>query len=793
MKIGNRNVATFQTTTTINILEPGGIYPAQQSTYWVINDTGSGPISLTLDELRALECGAPVSIVMTQMNAEVMLMNEGGQWESAGDWGQYMARCEAVCSNMYLEIGAGNFLHYLVYSDDELSAPRVTFGDALAWAAGAGTTQTELWITYTDDSGQKKTASLEDWNFCFDAQTLINNGFTGSPLEPPTPDYNLKNLVLFPFTQIIGSIPREQIPDVEGPEIIYAYLDEQLDVVKALAVDYSGIEELVFIDKNGTEYPMNEVIAGSGFYEFSLFGGYISHQTDGNGMQERIRAQSVDLSVAPVVHDVETVFYPEETITIPPTIGQVKLDMQNRLLTAEVVADSQFPIISVKVYHPAIPYGGENMIPHEEWWNYPDKYIYSLPEAITDYNFTELTIVATTVGGGYDIHEVTTSDMSRTWYSGSASIETDWRWTYNQTFLLIREEWWSSRMDIDKDDAEQVQLYRDTGYWSILAWQSVKWYADDWDSYHFGDTEFWFRWYDNDDDGGEYYGAEAWMMLFSQDWLKYTGPKTFETITEADIASAALNDVPSAPIPHSLIGSEPLCNKYGSVIHVGDLPAIFLMKTSEGRFAKIKVINICEQDVYTVPNYEHIRLNVDLEYVTFYKETGISTLNSGTIPTFQAVRDEQAPADSFTSANFDFDSESVTAGPSHSPSPWDPAWDPAPPVDIWLRFYTGDNDPYNYGSDPGWVIGGSYPFKIINEDLDLNDLELADFESGLTDYSNFMMLHPGSFSTPVTLLMQTDLGNYGAIKFNQGWTTEPDVYYGTLDCTYVTFEEVELD
>lgn len=50
--------------------------------FWVIDsvDTGAGvvPISLTMDELRALESGAPISITMTQMLADVLTLHKDG-------------------------------------------------------------------------------------------------------------------------------------------------------------------------------------------------------------------------------------------------------------------------------------------------------------------------------------------------------------------------------------------------------------------------------------------------------------------------------------------------------------------------------------------------------------------------------------------------------------------------------------------------------------------------------------------------------------------------------------------
>ena len=136
---------------------------------------------------------------MTQMLADVMLMNSDGHWESAGDWGEHIARCDAVCSNMFLDIGDGSFIHYLLYSDDSPTSPRVTFRDALMWVAGGSRDEDDNIITYFDRLGEKQTISLQDWNFNFDIDTLTKNAFTlteDGKLLPPSTDYNLANLVL---------------------------------------------------------------------------------------------------------------------------------------------------------------------------------------------------------------------------------------------------------------------------------------------------------------------------------------------------------------------------------------------------------------------------------------------------------------------------------------------------------------------------------------------------------------------------------------------------------------------
>jgi len=71
LRIGGINVATFEPgNAQVNLLVPGAVYPPEPGVHWVVDsiDTGSGvrPLALTMEELRALERGAPVSNIAHQ-------------------------------------------------------------------------------------------------------------------------------------------------------------------------------------------------------------------------------------------------------------------------------------------------------------------------------------------------------------------------------------------------------------------------------------------------------------------------------------------------------------------------------------------------------------------------------------------------------------------------------------------------------------------------------------------------------------------------------------------------------
>ncbi len=586
LKIGNKNVETFEPSTLINILEPGGVYPSQPGTYWVVDKIDTGmtvPLALTLDELRALECGAPVSVVMTQMDAEVMLMNESGQWESAGDWGEYMARCEAVCTNMYLEAGGGNFLHYLVYSDDESSSPEVTFGDALVWAAGAETTATDLWLTYNDENGQEQTAALDDWEFNFDAQTLINNGFTVSPLIPPTPDYNIKDIVLYPFTQIIGKIPREGLSGVGAPVVIYAYFDGIEKSVTTLAADYSGIAGVEFIDKTGAVDSMNEVIAGSGLYTIQLDSGYTHNGT------ELVRAYSVDTTVPYTEADVEKLVFAEFPEPVKPYIYPSSIYLDNRMFSVKVIEDEDWPTLWVTAQFSCT---SEiiNLTLGAPFGDYNDRWYARLPDCVTKYNYQDVIIKA-----GVSAEVFATDTYFDTYVQPTG-------YSYNNYY-----DWYSRVYDGPNPD----QLY--IGWWDL---DDLQYYQDPLlinintnDYGHSGRTLFWEA--TNTDGDVFLLPMDGYWSLW---WVErsfwgnaepmpvgiYSGNKDYLLITEDDCKMEELFET-----DQTIIASYPA----GTLVL--SLPAVIIYQTYHGNFGKMRIREI------VFDSGEPNRCNTLADYVTF--------------------------------------------------------------------------------------------------------------------------------------------------------------------------------
>ena len=344
LKIGGHNVATFERgNSQINLLEPGGVYPAAPGVYWVADsvDTGAAtaPLSLTLGELKALECGAPVSITVTQMAANVMLRNpRTGVYENAGDWNEYTARIKAVSANLFFDKGDGNTVRALVYADDGVTSPMVTLGDAVIWAAKGrqDPVTNEIFITYYDEASKSnRETSLADWHFAVDGDTYKANGF--SDVNPMPTGFNIASLRLNPRSFVVAKAPRDQVPGAgNGPTIQVAYYDPVVNAVTAVASDYNGIKTVEFVDKNGTARPMLEDIPGSSFYAYAP-GQDIANYPNGyvfNG-SELVRATNVNgESTSTLFIAVYTPPTPQ-----PPRIVSVSVDYQLHKLYAHVESD----------------------------------------------------------------------------------------------------------------------------------------------------------------------------------------------------------------------------------------------------------------------------------------------------------------------------------------------------------------------------------------------------------------------------------------------------------------------
>ncbi|MFC2171141.1 binary toxin-like calcium binding domain-containing protein [Acidobacteriota bacterium] len=641
LKIGGMNIATFQQAEAqINILPPGGEYPPQVGTYWVVHsvDTGSGaaPLSLNLEELRALEAGAPVSIVMAQMLADVILMNSDGHWEKVGNWGEYMARCEAVSANMFLDIGDGNFIHYLVHSDESPSSPRVTFRDALMWVAGGSTEENDNTITFLDRLGEEQTISLKDWDFQFDVDTLTKNGFVlteDNQLLPPAPDYNTANLVLGPDTVIVGKPPRTHHADENSPFVHYAYVDERMDVLRVCASDYMGVEKATFQDRYGILHPMEELVFNSGIYTLAIDSSYES-----NG-SETVTVVSTDPSASPAVVAVEKLEYPKEE-PVPPTIADVYFRPLHNVLTAHVLSDPQYPVTSVKAYHRLLDDDGKVLENSSRWWEDENGYQAYL-ENINHDNFSGLYIIAISEGHGrraYSSRNITEAEIIKDGFHGDVRMVAQyrcanarvkniwgfWKITCCNWNSIIRPckgknvmrgrktEFKIAKLDLDRDGDTSVKYSIGSIELACAPFDFL--YEFNW-HYNVFQPELNFQ--------------DLWMargshvendieIFLGDRYCIYDGGKSFSAITAVD-AELAYQDCWLRNRTERIV----LDIESEMDASTATLPLILIMKTDQGRISKVSLYNVdadCPVKICTYDRCIWKKNTVGVRYVTFVNE-----------------------------------------------------------------------------------------------------------------------------------------------------------------------------
>jgi len=334
LTIGNKPVTTFTPSNTqINILPPGGVYPSGAGNFWVVDSKGAGePIYLSLDELKLLETGAPITISIPQMKASVAALNDKGYWEYVGDWGEFMARVNAVSATLYIDGGDGNPINYKVYADDDPSSPKVTLGDAFIWAAGAEEMGSSVYVNYKLADGSLTKVDINNFQFSFDPVTwaTIQDNLTGGDT------FSLMDIPLKPGAVIVGKAPPQ--PPLDKPQIHWACYVEEEDTVYAGVTDYFAVDE-VWLDSPlipGTkDFPMT-YDTNLGCYTAELSGAYT--YTDGADTIGATNISGMDAVPYSIDKNAEAPIPPADPV---PTIENSKITIGETLthLTFSVQAD----------------------------------------------------------------------------------------------------------------------------------------------------------------------------------------------------------------------------------------------------------------------------------------------------------------------------------------------------------------------------------------------------------------------------------------------------------------------
>ncbi len=257
LRIGDHQVATFAPGgLDVSLLQPGGRFPAGSNPWVVETDDQNAPLTLTLDELRSLETGAPVTIELVQLDADVYRQVPGGTWELIGTWDQYATRIEAVAAHLFLDDGEGRTIDHMVYADDTATSPVVTLRDALVWAAGAQEVGGALQVGFWTAAGTRVTKPVDGWYFNLDAGT---HAAIADQLGDP--GFDLLDTPLGPNSVVQAKAP----PTEPTPRIHWVHRQRVDHLVTVYASDYffpaSELDATLVVD--GVETPMTWNASGS--------------------------------------------------------------------------------------------------------------------------------------------------------------------------------------------------------------------------------------------------------------------------------------------------------------------------------------------------------------------------------------------------------------------------------------------------------------------------------------------------------------------------------------------------
>jgi photosystem II stability/assembly factor-like uncharacterized protein len=136
LKLGNSVIASIRAPQAPGLLDSGEQFPTQNQGPWIIdhveNPNGStDPITVTMDQLKAIESGAPLTLAVTAVEADILRWNPdggggAGSWECdegvGCDWNSYMSRIKA--STIKLDVHIGNQLkQYRVFAGKSYGNP----------------------------------------------------------------------------------------------------------------------------------------------------------------------------------------------------------------------------------------------------------------------------------------------------------------------------------------------------------------------------------------------------------------------------------------------------------------------------------------------------------------------------------------------------------------------------------------------------------------------------------------------------------------------------------------------
>ncbi len=239
VKIGEDKIADTVWTDVVEWrMEPGEV-----SDEMVIDHDRDGEIVITLEELKSIECGAPISIKVREVNTKVPWKDKWINWED------YKGEFEPVSSTIMADFGDGEVKEYNVWSGIHLLPEpphkyihNITINDAINRTIGIREKEDGVYIGWKADREVK----LENWTFGFDNETFqqIN--------ETLPENWTLYDLLNVTIKQ--GWVIVMKAPDIKPPEIHWASYSRDMKGIKAGVSDNENITKVIAHVKIGDDY-----------------------------------------------------------------------------------------------------------------------------------------------------------------------------------------------------------------------------------------------------------------------------------------------------------------------------------------------------------------------------------------------------------------------------------------------------------------------------------------------------------------------------------------------------------
>ncbi|MFB3785539.1 MAG: LamG-like jellyroll fold domain-containing protein [bacterium] len=181
--LGEKTIATITPSQIAERLAPQGLphnrYP-ETGTLAIEKDDQNNDIIVSLEELKAIQSGAPLDLVVTQVRADVARWNSSTQsFDSREEWSSFEGEIDPVVVTLKVNLGDNDIRQYQVYVGTDFYNLGFTFQDVLSTVLDLEEINGETYIAgrqYPDNWYVSTPAEklIEEWNRQGQPRSLLN-------------------------------------------------------------------------------------------------------------------------------------------------------------------------------------------------------------------------------------------------------------------------------------------------------------------------------------------------------------------------------------------------------------------------------------------------------------------------------------------------------------------------------------------------------------------------------------------------------------------------------------------